>query len=111
VLDVAEVALPGLREAAKTMLPGTPITFQRFTRREWGWVGGFPQTNLFRAWGPRLAPGLWIAGDSIFPGQSTAAVASGGMRVARAALTALELGPKRSASWLRAQLQSLEPME
>ena len=48
----------------------------------WGWVGGFPQTSLFRAWGPRLAPGLFMVGDSIFPGQSTAAVALGGLRVA-----------------------------
>jgi len=30
--------------------------------------------------------GLWMVGDSIFPGQSTAAVALGGMRVAAAVL-------------------------
>jgi C-3',4' desaturase CrtD len=84
VLAAAEIALPGLRDAASLILPGTPITFQRFTRRQWGWVGGFPQTSLLRAWGPRLAPGLWMVGDSIFPGQSTAAVALGGLRVARA---------------------------
>lgn len=83
VLAVAGKALPGLREAADLVMPGTPVTFQRFTRRVWGWVGGFPQTDLLRAWGPRLAPGLWMVGDSIFPGQSTAAVALGGLRVAR----------------------------
>ena len=82
MLAAAETALPGLRQAANLILPGTPITFQRFTRRAWGWVGGLPQTNLFRAWGPRLGPGLWLVGDSIFPGQSTAAVALGGLRVA-----------------------------
>ncbi len=82
MMDAAQIVLPSLPEAASLTLPGTPITFQRFTRRAWGWVGGFPQTNLFRAWGPRLAPGLWMVGDSIFPGQSTAAVALGGMRVA-----------------------------
>jgi phytoene dehydrogenase-like protein len=86
VLDAAQVALPHLRDAASLILPGTPVTFQRFTRRAWGWVGGFPQTDLFRTWGPRLAPGLWMVGDSIFPGQSTAAVALGGMRVATALL-------------------------
>jgi phytoene dehydrogenase-like protein len=86
VLSAAEVALPGLREAADLILPGTPVTFQRFTRRVWGWVGGFPQTSLFRAWGPRLAPGLWMVGDSIFPGQSVPAVALGGIRVANALL-------------------------
>ncbi len=84
MLAAAEVALPGLRQAATLVLPGTPITFQRFTRRAWGWVGGFPQTSLLTAWGPRLAPSLWMVGDSIFPGQSTAAVALGGLRVAHA---------------------------
>jgi phytoene dehydrogenase-like protein len=89
VLAAAEVALPGLRDAARLVLPGTPVTFQRFTRRARGWVGGFPQTSLFRTWAPRLAPGLWLVGDSVFPGQSVPAVALGGMRVARAVLTDL----------------------
>jgi len=93
VLSAAEVALPGLREAARLVLPGTPVTFQRFTRRAWGWVGGFPQTSLFRAWGPRLAPGLWMVGDSVFPGQSVPAVALGGLRVARSLLK--ELGREK----------------
>ncbi|NPV66412.1 MAG: FAD-dependent oxidoreductase [Anaerolineae bacterium] len=83
LLEAAGRVLPGIREAADLVLPGTPMTFERFTRRAWGWVGGFPQVNLFRAWGPRLAPALWMVGDSIFPGQSTAAVALGGLRVAR----------------------------
>ncbi|MFN2184053.1 MAG: phytoene desaturase family protein [Anaerolineae bacterium] len=86
VLAAAEVALPGLRDAATLILPGTPITFQRFTRRAWGWVGGFPQTSLFQVWGPRMATGLWMVGDSIFPGQSVPAVALGGLRVARSIL-------------------------
>lgn len=103
LLTAAEVALPGLREAAQLVLPGTPVTFQRFTRRVGGWVGGFPQTNLFRAWGPRLGPGLWLVGDSIFPGQSTAAVALGGLRVAGNILT--ELGVS-SATFTSPQLRS-----
>jgi C-3',4' desaturase CrtD len=83
VLAAAERAIPGLRSAARLVLPGTPVTFQRFTRRKWGWVGGFPQTNLLRSIAPRLGRNLWLVGDSIFPGQSTAAVALGGLRVAR----------------------------
>jgi len=86
VLEAAEEALPGLRDAAELVLPGTPVSFQRFTRRARGWVGGFPQTNLFRAWSPRLGPNMWMVGDSIFPGQSTAAVALGGLRVANEVL-------------------------
>lgn len=83
VLEAASRVIPGLQESARLVLPGTPLTFERFTRRVSGWVGGFPQVNLFRTWGPRLAPGLWMVGDSIFPGQSTAAVALGGLRVAQ----------------------------
>jgi C-3',4' desaturase CrtD len=96
VLDAAEVALPGLRGAAKLVLPGTPVTFQRFTRRVAGGVGGFPQTSLFRMWGPRLGPDLWMAGDSIFPGQSVPAVALGGLRVARGVLAQLGLTDRAS---------------
>jgi C-3',4' desaturase CrtD len=87
LLAAAEVAIPGLRDAAQLVMPGTPVTFQRFTRRQWGWVGGFPQTSLFQTWRPRLGPGLWMVGDSIFPGQSTSAVALGGLRVARGVLS------------------------
>jgi C-3',4' desaturase CrtD len=83
LLTAAETILPGLRAASELVLPGTPVTFERFTRRVDGWVGGFPQTSLFRTWGPRLGPNLWLVGDSIFPGQSTAAVALGGLRIAR----------------------------
>jgi C-3',4' desaturase CrtD len=83
MLDAVEKVLPDIRSAAEVILPGTPVTFQRFTRRAWGWVGGFPQTSLFRMWGPQLDANMWMVGDSIFPGQSTTAVALGGMRVAR----------------------------
>lgn len=84
ILTAAERVLPGITEAADLVLPGTPVTFQRFTRRAAGWVGGFPQTNLFKVKKPYLGNNLWMVGDSIFPGQSTAAVALGGLRVARA---------------------------
>jgi C-3',4' desaturase CrtD len=88
----AEVALPGLRSAARLVMPGTPVTFERYTRRKWGWVGGYPQTGLVRNLGPRLAPNLWLVGDSIFPGQSTAAVALGGLRVAEMVLREQGIG-------------------
>lgn len=86
ILAAGERILPGIAARADLILPGTPVTFQRFTRRAWGWVGGFPQTSLFQAWGPKLATDLWMVGDSIFPGQSVPAVALGGLRVAGAVL-------------------------
>ena len=93
VLDAAQVAIPGLRSAARLVLSGTPVTFQRFTQRSRGWVGGFPQTSLFRAWAPRLGHGLWLVGDSIFPGQSVLAAALGGTRVAHVVLRSI---PRRT---------------
>jgi C-3',4' desaturase CrtD len=82
LLAAAETALPGLRSRARLTMPGTPLTFAHFTRRHLGWVGGFPQTSLLRTGAPHLLPNLWLVGDSIFPGQSVAAVALGGLRVA-----------------------------
>ena len=96
MLAALEVALPGVHSAARLVMPGTPVTFQRFTRRKAGWVGGFPQTGLLRTLGSRLSPNLWLVGDSIFPGQSTAAVALGGLRVARMALK--EIGVPNAAA-------------
>ena len=94
VLTATETAIPGIRAAARLVMPATPVTFQRFTGRKWGWVGGFPQTGLLRTLGPRLGHNLWLVGDSIFPGQSIAAVALGGLRVAQAALR--EMGVRNS---------------
>jgi phytoene dehydrogenase-like protein len=66
----------------------SPRTFQRFVRRSEGAVGGVPRRAGLGAWaqlGPvSPEPGLWLAGDSVFPGQSTYATALGGVRVAEA---------------------------
>jgi C-3',4' desaturase CrtD len=91
MLQAAERLLPSLRDAIRIALPGTPLTFQRYTRRPFGWVGGFPQTSLFRTVSPRILEDVWLVGDSVFPGQSTAAVAMSGMRVAFAILHDLGL--------------------
>jgi C-3',4' desaturase CrtD len=98
MVAAATAVIPQLGSAARLILPGTPVTFQRYTRREWGWVGGFPQTSLVRGWRPQLAPTLWMVGDSIFPGQSTAAVALGGLRVAFGVLDELGRAPVRPAT-------------
>lgn len=83
ILNAAERALPGFRKAVKLIMPGTPHTYEFFTRRPLGMVGGFPQTSLLHARSPRTGmKNLWLVGDSIFPGQSTAGVTIGAMRVA-----------------------------
>jgi phytoene dehydrogenase-like protein len=83
MLNAAERAIPGIRQAKELCLPGTPVTFDQFTRRPQGMVGGFPQTSIWSARGPRTGiDNLWLVGDSIFPGQSTAGVTLGAIRVA-----------------------------
>ena len=101
ILSTIETQLPGIKEASELVLPGTPLAFERFTSRVGGWVGGFPQTSLFNAWAPRLGENLWMVGDSIFPGQSTAAVAMGGRRVAENITR--ELGINPTEDWDRDQ--------
>ncbi len=77
-------ALPGLRSATRLSLSASPASFAYFTRRPGGMVGGFAQTSLFNVRGPATGvDGVWLVGDSIFPGQSTAGVTLGGMRVAQ----------------------------
>lgn len=89
LINAAEQALPGLRSAIRLCLPGTPVTFEFYTRRPRGMVGGFSQTSPFNTRGPDTGiPNLWLVGDSIFPGQSTAGTTLGGMRVATAVLQA-----------------------
>ncbi len=84
MLAGAERAIPGIHKAVRLALPGTPVTWQFYTRRPGGLVGGYPQTSILRARGPATGiPNVWLVGDSIFPGQSTAGVTLGAMRVAR----------------------------
>jgi phytoene dehydrogenase-like protein len=90
LLNAAERTIPGIKEAVELCLPGTPVTFEFYTGRPKGMVGGFPQKSLFDVRGPGTGvPNLWLVGDSIFPGQSTAAVTLGGMRVADTVLQAI----------------------
>ncbi len=67
-------------------LTASPRTFERFTRRPLGAVGGAPRRAglaAYRSLGPHeAAPGVWLVGDSVFPGQSALAAAVGGLRTA-----------------------------
>lgn len=82
MLNLAERAVPNLRQRIRLQLPGTPVTFRFYTRRHRGGVGGFPFTSVFKARGPHTGlANAWLVGDSIFPGQSTAGVTMGALRV------------------------------
>ena len=61
----------------------TPVTWERYTGRKHGYVGGYPQTSLFNVRGPGTPfRNLFLAGDSVFPGQSLPGVVTGARRVA-----------------------------
>ncbi len=76
--------IPNFSSAVKLMMPGSPVTFQFYTSRYLGQVGGFAQKSLFAARSPSTGiANLRLVGDSIFPGQSTAGVTLGAIRVAK----------------------------
>ena len=66
---------PAVQEHCTVVLPGTPVTFHRYLGRRQGRVGGYiPQgaRSLFDAFNSRLGPdGLWMVGDTVFPGAGT----------------------------------------
>jgi phytoene dehydrogenase-like protein len=93
IADIQARMRTGLRRLApewmadvRHELTASPRTFERFTRREAGAVGGVPRRaglGNYHDPGPRqLLEGLWLVGDSVFPGQSTLATAVGGVRTA-----------------------------
>ena len=79
---------PEVYAAITTKFPASPRTWERFTRRALGCVGGIPRRaglhNYQNFLPSPVLPGLWMVGDSGFPGQSTLGVALGGLRVAAA---------------------------
>jgi phytoene dehydrogenase-like protein len=87
MLATAEERLPGFRDAIVEVLPATPVTYQNWTDRPMGMVGGFAQKSILKARSPWTGlDNAWLVGDSVFPGQSTAGVTLSGMRVARKVL-------------------------
>ena len=86
---------PEVSDAIVRDLTASPRTFQRFTGRDHGYVGGIPRRAglaNYRRLGPTaILPGLYLVGDSVFPGQSTLATALGGLRVAEV------IAPRRAA--------------
>lgn len=48
-----ERLIPGFRESALCLLGATPRTYQFYTRRQDGWVGGYPQVHPLRTSSPK----------------------------------------------------------
>ncbi|NWG16888.1 MAG: FAD-dependent oxidoreductase [Chloroflexi bacterium] len=107
LLSAIENALPGFRSSVRLLLPGSPVTYQFYTDRHLGMVGGQPQTSLLAARGPRTGiRNLRLVGDSIFPGQSTAGVTLGALRVAADVERALPMRRDRRIFPLRPRAES-----
>jgi phytoene dehydrogenase-like protein len=81
---------PEVTRAVIHRMTASPRTFARFTGRFLGYVGGVPRRaglhHYEGLWPTEAAPGLYLVGDSVFPGQSTLATAIGGQRVAERVL-------------------------
>lgn len=81
---------PELVEHSAFEMTASPRTFERFTGRHAGYVGGVPRRvglHHYRPkalWPRELACGLYLVGDSVLLGQSTLAVSLGGVRTAEA---------------------------
>jgi C-3',4' desaturase CrtD len=102
ILTAIEHAIPGFGRSVTCVMSGTPVTYQTWTNRHRGMVGGFPQVSLFKARGPRTGVvNLRMVGDSIFPGQSTAGVTAGALRVAHDIQRSLPLHTGRSIFYRR----------
>lgn len=86
--DTIAARAPELADALVLEMTGSPRTFERFTGRSLGLVGGVPRTyglhNYAHILPTRIAPQLYMCGDTCFPGQSTLGVALGGVKVAEA---------------------------
>ena len=90
LLAAAEVAVPDIRARLRFAEVATPRSFLRWTGRHRGRVGGLPQTRAhanFAALSHRVGPpGLFICGDTVFPGQGTIGVTLSGINAARDAV-------------------------
>lgn len=81
-LELVYRELPSLRYAEKIkVFAGTPKTFARYTMRYRGSVGGIPLTKDYFPFGypSPFTPvkGLYVVGDTVFPGQGWPGVAMG----------------------------------
>jgi phytoene dehydrogenase-like protein len=86
LVEYARRVYPRLGENPSVYEIGTPRTYEQFTSRTRGAVGGVHQTlwnaNQFAVPHGIGLPGFWLAGDSTFPGLGTVACVLGSRIVA-----------------------------
>ncbi|MBC7851896.1 MAG: NAD(P)-binding protein [Pirellulaceae bacterium] len=93
LLHYSRRVYPRLGERAVVCELATPRTFERFTRRPRGAVGGFRQglSNTNQRAVPHATglPGFWLVGDTTWPGLGTVACVHGSRIVAEGILARL----------------------
>jgi len=99
LMRAAERAVPDLQQRLVFSEVATPRSYARWTGRHEGRVGGVPQTrsqaNLLALSHRTGVPGLFLCGDSVFPGQGTIGVTLSGINAARSAVRAAGLAVRR----------------
>lgn len=96
LLAAVRRVIPDVDRRVLLLRSATPATYQRFTGRPGGFVGGLrqvPSVVALRAPSRRAGPQLWLAGDHTFPGQGTVGTALSGINAARDALEFLGKEP------------------
>ena len=87
ILHRLEELFPGFNAGIVHLETGTPRTFQGFTLHGMGRVGGIPQTissaNFHAIHHDSGVAGLYLAGETVFPGQGTLGVSVSGFNAYR----------------------------
>ena len=86
VLNLLRKKLPGFSNAdLKLVFSATPVTWKNWIYRKKGRVGGIPQSmgRSLMDWTPAETPfeGLYLCGDTVFPGQGIPGVTLSGINV------------------------------
>jgi C-3',4' desaturase CrtD len=93
LLAALDRVIPNASSRARFIEAATPHTFARYTSRRRGLVGGLPQTPANATFGAftQRTPiaGLYLCGDTTFPGQSTVGTSLGAINAARSAAAGL----------------------
>ncbi|GIW12821.1 MAG: C-3',4' desaturase CrtD [Tepidiforma sp.] len=96
LLEAVRRVIPDVDRRVLLLRSATPATYQRYTGRPGGFVGGLkqvPSAVAFCAPSRRAGPGLVLAGDHTFPGQGTVGTALSGINAARDVLEYLDMEP------------------
>ncbi len=75
------------RDSIQYLHSSGPKSWEKWTGRKWGFVGGYPQTKAVKPWqmmGARVdRHGLYVCGDSTYPGQGIPGVVLSGLTAHR----------------------------